>query len=262
MPKWGFSKSDYFFDKEKNVIAKGLSSVKYISDGLAEELYELAHSRTYARFTDVLYDVDRKSSLNTKQLDILIKLDFFSEFGNQRELLRMTEMFYDVFKKGEAKKIAKDRVDGTQLEPIIQKYATGVTKTGQFAKAYTLLDVKSILYAVEDAIKAVHMEDLPDSIKIRNFAEVMGYAGYTSGREEDRKKLYVQEVYPVCRRRDGKQFGYNVLTRSVGSGKETKFTVYMREFEREPIRKGDILYCDGWRRSGKYYDLTAYHHLT
>ena len=259
MPKWGLSKSDYFFDRERNVIAKGLSSIKYMSAGLAEELYDLSHSRTYTRFTDILYDIDQKSSANTRQLDILIKLDFFSEFGNQRELLRMTEMFYDVFKKGEAKKIAKDRVDGTQLEPIIQKYATGVTKTGQFAKAYTLLDVKSILYAVEDAIKAVHMEDLSDSVKIRNFAEVMGYAGYTSGREEDRRKLYVQDVFPVRRKKDGKQFGYNILTRSIGSGKEAKFTVYNRTYDRDPIHKGEIIWCDSFVREGQYYSLTGYH---
>lgn len=259
MPKWGVSRADYAFDREKNVIAKGLSSIKFMSAGLAEELYAIAHMVPHDRFTDVLYDIDRLSSINTRQLDILIKLDFFSDFGNQRELLRMTEMFYDVFKKGEAKKIAKERVDGTQLEPIVSKYATGVTKTGQFAKAYTLLDVRSILYAVEDAIRAVHMEDLSDSVKIRNFAEVMGYAGYTSGREEDRRKLYVQDVFPVCRRKDGKQFGYNVLTRSVGSGIESRFTVYNKLYEKDPIRKGDIVWCDSFRREGQYYSLTGYH---
>ena len=261
MPKWGLSRSDYFFDPEKNVIAKGLSSIKFMSDGLAEELYELAHSKTYTRFIDVLYDIDRETSMNTRQLDILIKLDFFSDFGNQRELLRMTEMFYDVFKKGEAKKISKERVDGTQLEPIVAKYATGVTKTGQFAKAYTLLDVRSILYAVEDAIKAVRMDDLPDSVKIRNFAEVMGYAGYTSGREEDRRKLYVQDVFPVSRKKDGKQFGYNILTKSVGSGVEAKFTIFNKLYNKEPVNKGDIIWCESFVRDGQYFTMTGYHRV-
>lgn len=261
MPKWGLSRSDYFFDPEKNVIAKGLSSIKFMSDGLAEELYELAHSKTYTRFIDVLYDIDRETSMNTRQLDILIKLDFFSDFGNQRELLRMTEMFYDVFKKGEAKKISKERVDGTQLEPIVAKYATGVTKAGQFAKAYTLLDVRSILYAVEDAIKAVRMDDLPDSIKIRNFAEVMGYAGYTSGREEDRRKLYVQDVFPVSRKKDGKQFGYNILTKSVGSGVEARFTIFNKLYNKEPVHKGDIIWCESFVRDGQYFTMTGYHRV-
>ena len=225
MPKWGLSKSECFFDREKNIIAKGLTSIKYMSSGIAEELYELAHNHTYTRFVDILADLDAKTSINTRQLDILIKLDFFSEYGNQRELIRIVEMFYEMFKKGQAKKISKDKVDGTPLEPIVSKYAVGVTKSGGVAKSYTLLDVKSILCEVEDAIKALHMEDLSDLIKVRNFADVMGYIGYISGKEEDRRKLYVLEVYPLVRKKDGKQFGYSVITKSIGSGKEGRFTV-------------------------------------
>lgn len=259
MPKWGLSKSDYFFDKEKNIIAKGLSSIKYMSNGLAEELYELAHNHTYTRFMDVLFDIDRNSTLNTRQLDILIKLDFFSDFGNQRELLRITEMYYETFKRGEAKKISKDKVDGTPLEPIISKYAIGITKSGEFAKSYTLLDVNSILKEVEDAIKAVHMDDLSDLVKVRNFVDVMGYVGYTSGKEEDRRKLYVMEIYPVVRRKDNKQFGYSIVTKSIGSGVEGRFTVVNRVYDKEPIHKGDIIYCQSFDRDGTYFRLTAYH---
>lgn len=262
MPKWGLSRSHYAFDKEQNVIAKGLSSIKYMSDGIAEELYDLAHSKAHDRFIDVLYDINENSSLNTRQLDILIKIDFFSQFGNQRELLRITEMFYDVFKKGEAKKISRERVDGTKLEPIVSKYAVGVTKTGQFAKAYTILDVRSVLYEIEDAILAVHMEDLSDSMKVRNFADVMGYAGYTSGKEEDRRKLYVQEIFPVCRKRDGKQFGYSIITRSIGSGKDSRFTVFNKKYNEKPIRKGDIVYCLSYSRDGQYYTLNDYYLVT
>lgn len=259
MPKWGLSKSDYFFDREKNIIAKGLSSIKYMSNGIAEELYELSHTHTYTRFVDVLFDIDRNSTLNTRQLDILIKLDFFSDFGNQRELLRITEMFYDTFKKGEAKKISKGKVDGTPLEPIISKYAIGVTKSGEFAKSYTLFDVNSILKEVEDAIKAVHMDDLSDVVKVRNFVDVMGYVGYTSGKDEDRRKLYVMDVYPVVRRKDNKQFGYSIVTKSIGSGVEGRFTVVNRIYDKEPIHKGDIIYCQSFNRDGTYFRLTAYH---
>lgn len=142
---------------------------------------------------DVLYDLNNNSSLKTNQLDILIKIDFFSEFGNQRELLKITELFYDMFKKGQAKQIRKDRVDGTPLEKIVQKYAVGVTKSGGVAKSYTLLDVMSIMHEAEDAVKDLHMNDLSIVAKVRNFADVMGYVGYVSGREEDGKKLYVSE---------------------------------------------------------------------
>lgn len=258
MPKWGLSKSDYFFDKEKNIIAKGLTSIKFMSAGIAEELYSLAHSKTYTKFVDVLSDIDTKSSLNTRQLDILIKLDFFSDFGNQRELLRITEMFYETFKKGQAKKISKDKIDGTPLEPIVSKYAVGLTKAGQFAKSYTLLDVDSIMRETEDAIKSLHMDDLNDLLKVRNFVDVMGYVGYVSGKDEDRRKLYVMDLFPVCRKKDGKQFGYSVITKSIGSGKESRFTVFNKVFNQEPIHKGDIIYCQSFTREGQYFTMTGY----
>lgn len=258
MPKWGLSKSDYFFDKERNIIAKGLTSIKYMSAGIAEELYSLAHSKTYTRFVDVLADIDTSTSLNTRQLDILIKLDFFSDFGNQRELLRITEMFYETFKKGQAKKISKDKIDGTPLEPIVTKYAVGLTKSGQFAKSYTLLDVESIMRETEDAIKALHMDDLSDLLKVRNFVDVMGYVGYVSGKNEDRRKLYIMDIFPVCRKKDGKQFGYSIITKSIGSGVESRFTVFNKVFHLEPIHKGDIIYCQSFTRDGQYFTMTGY----
>lgn len=168
MPKWGLSRGVYFFDRERNIIAKGLSSIKYMSAALADELYALSKEKTYTYFVDLLYDLDTKTSINSRQLDILIQLDFFSDFGNQRELLKMNDMF-NTFKKGEAKQIKKSVVDGTPLEAIVKKYAVGVTKSGGEAKSYTLLDVMSILKDTEDYIKGIGMDDISDLIKVRNF---------------------------------------------------------------------------------------------
>ena len=257
-PKWGLSRREYYFDRDKNIIAKGLSSIKYMSDKVAEELYALAHSKSYTRFVDLLYDIDTDTSVDTRQLDILVKIDFFSDFGNQRELLRIIDMFYEVFNKGQAKKISKSRVDGTQIEPIVAKYATSTTKAGGVAKSYTLLDVKSILREVEDAIRDVHMEDLSDVLKVRNFADAMGYAGYVSGKEEDRRKLYVSDVFPLLRKKDNKQFGYSIVTKSIGSGKESRFSIFNRVYEKDPIHKGDIIFCREFLREGKYFQLTNF----
>ena len=258
LPKWGFSKGDYFFDAENKVIAKGLSSVKYMSANAAEELYDIARSKEHKRFIDVLYDLDENSSLNTRQLDILIKIDFFSEFGNQRELMRIAELFYNTFNKGNAKKINKEKVDGTPLEPYVKKYSVGVTKSGGEAKSYTLLDVRSILCELEDYIKTLRMEDLSDMLKVRNFQDVMGYAGYVSGKEEDRRKLYITNVFPLHRKKDGKQFGYSILTKSIGSGKEARFTVFNALYNLDPIHKDDIIYCESFDRDGQYFTLRGY----
>lgn len=258
MPKWGYSKGEYFFNTEQNIISKGLSSIKYMGEDVAEELYRISQSGQYPYFVDVLSTIDRQTSLNTRQLDILIKLDFFSAFGNQRELLQITDLFYNTFKCGEAKKLKKSLIDGTPLEPIVKKYAVGVTKSGGVAKAYTLLDVDSIMREAESAVKKSGLNDFSDIVKIRNFYDAMGYIGYVSGKEEDRRKLYVTDVKPLYRKKDGSQFGYSVFTKSIGSGKESRFTVFNRLFDRNPIKEGDIVYCKGYERDGPYFKLTAY----
>lgn len=257
MPKWGLSKSEYFYDKEKGIIAKGLSSVKFMSKSTAEQMYRLSHRQNYARFTDILLAVEQ-TAINTRQIDILIKLDFFSEFGNQRELLRIADMFYGFFNHGNAKQIGKDKVAGTPLEEIIQRHSTGTTKAGAEAKRYTIQDMPGLLRDTEDAILALHLDDLSDVLKVQNFADAMGYAGYVSGREEDRRKLYITGVFPLIRKRDGKQFGYSVLTKSIGSGIEARWTVFNRVFDLNPVKTGDIILCKSWERDGKYFIMNSY----
>ena len=167
---------------------------------------------------------------------------------------------FALFKKGEAKQLKKSAVDGTAIAEIVKRYAVGVTKSGGEAKSYTLLDVMSILRDIEDLVKSVGMDDLSDTLKVQNFSSIMGSGSYISGREEDRPKLIVSKMFPACRKRDGKQFGYNVYTRSIGSGKESCFTIFNNVYDREPVKEGDLIYCKSYDRdkSGKYFTMTSY----
>ncbi len=260
MPKWGASKSDYFYDKTNRVIAKGLSSVKYMGGSVAEELYALS-SKKYDHFVDVLKDINDKTSLDSRQTEILIKIDFFSMFGNQRELLNIYDTFRTRFKNGEVKSINKELIAGSPMEEFIKKYSNGMTKAGKPAKSYRIEDAMQILRDIEDKVLSVKMDDLDDKVKIENFNDVMGYYGYCSGKEEDRPKLYVVSTYPLLRKRDGVQFGYSVVTRSIGSGKESRFTVFNSNFDADPIKEGDIIMCKRYTREGQYFTLRSYEHV-
>jgi len=126
-PKWGVSRGGYFFDRENKTVYRGMGSIKYVGETVSDELFELSRSKRYTYFMELLFDMDEKTSLDSRQLDLFIKIDFFEEFGNQRELFRMVELF-NLFKKGQAKQIKKSLVDGTPLEPIVKRYAVGVTE--------------------------------------------------------------------------------------------------------------------------------------
>lgn len=260
LPRFGYSGSDYTYNKNANVIAKGVRSVKYISESVANELYKLSQGKNYTYFIDLLSDINHNTSADSRQIEVLIKIDYFSEFGNQSELFRICDIF-EMFKRGTAKQIKKEFISGSPVEEIIKKYSNGKTKSGSESKNYILLDVGSIMCECEAMIKNAGLNDLSDVIKVRNFADIMGYAGYVSGNENDRRKLFVKEVYPVKRKRDGVQFGYSIITQSIGSGVESRFTVFNRLYNNDPIHKGDIILCTGFSREGAYFTLTGYSHV-
>lgn len=265
-PKFGISRSGYLFDKDKKVIAKGLTSIKYMNKNIADQLYKLSkdiplNNTTYKySFIDLLIDINNKTNLNSRQLDILIRIDFFSDFGNQRELLKIVE-YFDKFKGGEAKQIKKALVEGTEIEDVVKKYSVGVTKSGGEAKSYTLLDVIAILKEIEELILKSGVKDVDDIVKIKQWFDVTGEVGFITGKSEDRRKLFVEEIKAIRRKSDRNHFGYGIKTKSLGSGKESYFTVFKNLYTKSPFDVGDIIYCTDYRRDGKYFTLTGYKKL-
>lgn len=256
MPKYGISRSNYSYDEELNTIAKGLSSIKGIGDKDADQLLELARYNVYTRFSDLLHDIKEKTSVNSAKLDTLIHIDFFDRFGNQRELENIVSV-YDRF--ADRKKLKSDEVDGSRFYEVIKAHSTNLTKSGKPATQYTILDNLAIIHDCEDRIKSLNLPDFSLVAKVKYFASVMGYSGYVTGKDEDAKKLYIKDIYPLKRKSDGKQFGYSVITQSIGSGKEARFTLFNREYNYLPISKGDIIRLIDWKREkGIYFTLLSY----
>lgn len=259
-PKFGISQSGYAFDVESKTIAQGLASIKYLGKKVSENLYTIAQRQHFPTFSALLPVLIHEAHIDSRQLDILIHIDFFSDFGNQRELERIVGV-YDLLKQGDAKQIKKEIVAGTYLEPIIARHASGLTKAGKEASSYTLHDAGAILRDCEEEILRLNLPDLGIISRVSYFNEAMGYSGYVTGRDEDRSLLYVKDVYPLKRKKDGKQFGYSVITQSIGSGIETRWSVMNRAYNDEPVQKGDVIRCLSWVREGQYFTMTRYKKL-
>ena len=260
-PKFGVSRGEYACDPAKRRIAKGLASVKFLSAKMARDLYGLSQSKTYACFTDLLFDIAGNNIMDSRQLSTLIHIDFFSDFGNQRELENVV-YFFDLFKKGEAKQIRKDRIAGSFVEEIVSRHGTDRKKDGTESSSWKLDDVPQIIRECEKRVLSIGLKDFGVITKARFFTEAMGYSGFISGRPEDRIILYVRQVFPLRRKKDDKLFGHCILTTSLGSGIEGRFTVFNREFDADPIKPGDIIKCLGFRREkGKYFTMLKYRHV-
>ena len=90
--KFGVSRSGFFFSKEDGAIYKSVDSIKELNKAVGEEMFALKNNH-YESFIDVLYDLKEKTSLRSNQLDILIKVNFFSDFGDPAKLLYLAARF-------------------------------------------------------------------------------------------------------------------------------------------------------------------------
>ena len=108
--KFGKSTEKYALDKENNTIYKGLESIKFISAQSARELYDL-RSINFSTFTDLLVVLTENTKVDTRQIRVLITLNFFSEFGKNGKLLDVFIKFCDRYKKTYVEKTKIQRIE-------------------------------------------------------------------------------------------------------------------------------------------------------
>lgn len=254
-PRYGISKDRYVYDKDRHVIAKGINSIKYMNSTVANELYDLAKRSDPKTFMSLLTLMNNETSIDTRQRDILIKIDFFVDFGNATELSRIASVFA-FFKNGTAKKVQKDKISGQMLD-VVSKYATDKNKNGTEAKSFTITDMAGLLDECEDVIKSLHLPDLDLKCKIQNQIELMGYIDLMTNKKEDRRKLLITDVFPLSSKKDNTIWGYAIQTRSVGSGKASRLTIRSSVYAKAPIKRFDIIYAKELEknRSGYWYLL-------
>ena len=252
-PKFRHSKSKYFCDKKENCIYKGIGSIKFMNDKVADELYELRNNN-YADFIDLLISLS-KTSINSRQLDILIKLDFFQEFGNPNQLLRYTQLFNDIYSK---KQFKKEKIKEMGLQEVdIRQFAEKESD-----KMFTKVDTYHLLkYLV--AIIEVPQTSIVEKIKYQS--ELLGYISIKNEQYKgigfvtsvDSKYAPKLKVYALANgntidcKIDKRTFNYNKL--SVGDLVRIEGTTYKPRQRRtetgfEPIPGTKVLWLTKYKK--------------
>lgn len=260
-PRFGLSKDKYLLNKEEKVIAKGITSVKYMNADVANELYELASEGKPKSFMELLTLCDTKTHLDTRQRDILVRIDYFSEYGNAKELLKMVQLFA-FFKNGSMKKILKEKLT-PEMQAIVAQYATDVSKNGALAKSYTFTDMPGFLLHLERMVREMSIQDFDLRSKMNDQLECLGYIDLTTNKKEDLRKLIILDVFPLKSKRDGSIWGYALQVRSIGSGKHNRWTVRSRYFDKKPVKKLDVIEVpkSGWHEERGYLYLDCYDYV-
>lgn len=144
--KFRRSKSGYTMSKEDNSIYKGIGSIKNLNAEVADQMYQMRDAK-YANFIDLLYDLKNQTKIKRNQIEILIKLDFFSEFGETNILLKQ----YELFEKLAGKKTLK-KENFSELgisEGIVSNFCEKETE-----KQYNGLDSKGLLMELAGRIQS------------------------------------------------------------------------------------------------------------
>lgn len=242
--KFGHSQAKYSCDGKE--IYKGIASIKFLNSKIADELYELGKSE-YESFVDLLIAI-KDISVNSRQLEILIKLDFFSEFGEINTLIKQVEFFDRIYGK---KQFKVNKLEELELPMhIIMQYAKKQTE-----KIFKDFDSIELLKAVIRNY-SYPKTSIVDQIKYQQ--EFYGYIQLTIP-TMDKAYAFVQSIDGVRKK--------TVNLYRLCDGEIDTVRIKQKVFEENPIAVGDIIKTieasqeKKWKKdkeTGEFYQIDEY----
>lgn len=243
--KFGKSSSEYTMDKETNSIYKGIESIKYCNSKIAEELLELSKQKDYKTFIELLDDITAKTSINSRQLEILIGLNFFSDFGNNKYLLNIYNLYNGIKEKGKTilpsfrncSVISKKNIDNYSTyglsEYLVKKYSNKETQS-----QYREIDNMGLLSELCNKIENKSM-NVVEQMKFEK--EYLQYIEYINPKISDNYyvvidfKTYKNSTQPY------------LIVRNISSGEELKTRIKRSNiYKSKPFGEFSILKIYGF----------------
>ena len=229
-PQFRHSLYNYFMDKETNCIYKGVASIKYLNEGSATYLYSLKDEE-FDSFVSLLKVIVESKEINSRQLKILIQLQFFQEFGNNKKLLHIYDMFQKLYSR---KTISKQKMDDfLEYKDIIIKYCGKETD-----KQYTQIDSLAILKEIEERTPN---ENIDISEQIDFELDVLGHINLTY--DINKNICYITDL--------DTKYSPKATLYSFKTGKEITLKIPKNVFNKNPFKKKDIIFIQKFEKRDK-----------
>ena len=216
--------SKYSFNKETNEIYKGIASVKYMNEQIANEMFELRNN-TYNSFMELIYDLKDHTTINARQLNALIKLDFFAEFGDANYLVKQCELFDKFANK---KQVYKQTFLEYGIDLDIARSCSGK----ETAKMFVQFDSRKFLLTVVSNIKYRKMT-LKEKIAAQT--EFLGYIDIVG---DNYSRI-------ACVVSVDTKYSPKLVMYSLKNGNNLECKIDKRVFNKEKLEKGDIVRISG-----------------
>lgn len=259
-PTFGHSSSEYTFDRATNTIYQGLESVKDLSSGIGEKLAEVENAFAPTgknRFMDVVWAL-KLAGIGNKQIEILISIGYFKDFGNPNKLQKIFEIA-SMLKFGELTWLSNEKkitIFGNRDDEVAQ-YAEHRTE-----KNWRVKDGKGLIGLVEDIIQKQDIQPPALSDRLATWKEYLGYVPALGSNY--RSLLYVSEPpRPLYAKKSGKLWAYSVMAISLRTAEVHEWTI-PREMYVHNVREGDLLRVIGGKNGymkKEYMGVMRYHLL-
>lgn len=242
--RFGDDNRTFSINREQNYIAQTMSSIKDMQKVVPDIMYELG-KRQYSHVFE-LFKAIKETEINQKSLGILMKLDYFKDFGTIPEIIAKHKIYLELCKVVDklrtCKQLSKDYCDliGLPLEEVIACAENETPKQlrsidndkliGVFNKHYSrVLEIISAEFPYEEDIELID--------KMSYQAELMSYVDLVDSNLSD--DIYIVEEMEI------NKYGTPFITiYQACSGIEIESIKIERKwFAEYPCKAGNILRC-------------------
>ena len=214
--KFGRDNRKFIIDKENHCIQPSLLSIKGLSQGFANDLYELGKEH-FNSFLELLPRLKALKTGNSAKIDTLIRLNYFSDFGDIGKLL-MTVKIYEQYAESTIIKKEKCLID----REIMLRFAT------ETEKQYRIIDKKKFVsYLCDNSIP----EPYTLAQRLKDEQELLGRNVYM-----DSKLKYQGFVIDV-----NTSFSPKITLYDLSTGKTETIKCHKKTFAEQPLAKGMII---------------------
>lgn len=226
--KFRHSTAQYSCDEDG--IYKGVASVKFLNEDAANDLFSI-RNESFDTFIDLLVRIT-ELKVDSRKLDILIKLDFFEEFGDIAYLLMCNNLFSTYYSKKQIKKnkALEDRLDFDLLRLCSQK---------ETPKMFSGLD--SVILIKELIKNIIPEKKTPLKLKITYQIEHLGYVDIVD-------KKYAGYCVALDLNVD---YSPRLKLYALANGNTIPVKVSKKIYKDNPIRRGDIVKVEHQYRKPK-----------
>ena len=237
--KFRHSRADYNMEKETNSIYKSLSSIKYMNADVSELLYNM-RDQQFDSFISLLAVFPG----NSRQREILIRLNYFEEFAGSLKLLKIAELFDRYY----GKKIIKK--EGCDLPiDIVEKYAASQTE-----KQYRF-ESQDMLNLLSELCDRIPDQNLPIIAQINAQKEFLGYVDLIDPTKPT--KAVILDI-------NTKYSTFKAQIYKISTGDTIMVKIKKKDYENEPLAIGMVINYRTdqrakWKQSsdGKWYQDPA-----